>query len=143
MLDAGASVNETIPIEVNPSNVPIFVWAVHTDSEVIVDLFIRHGVDKEARIAGLFSAVSRDRINICRRILASGTGINARDEFGQTPLFLVSSVSMAEYLVSNGAEINAKNNDGESVLGWLSKPNNGTDKRIISYLISKGAKYSR
>lgn len=140
LIDAGASVNETVPIEVNPSNVPIFVWAVHTDSETIVNLFIQRGVDKKARVEGLFTAVSRDRINICRRILVSGIDINSRDEFGQTPLFLVSSISMAKYLISNGADVNAKNSDGESVLGWLSRPINETDKRIVSYLVSKGAK---
>jgi ankyrin repeat protein len=140
LLDAGASVNETIPVEVNRFNVPVFVWAVHTDNAVIVDLFIRRGVNKEARIEGLFAAVSRGHINICKRILDSGIDINSRDKFGQTPLFLVGSVGMTQYLVSRGADVNAKNDDGESLLGWLSKPINETDQRIISYLVSKGAK---
>lgn len=146
LLDAGASVNETIPVEVNPSNVPVFVWAVHTGNEAIVDLFIRRGVNKEARIEGLFSAVgpySPAYINICKRILDSGIDINSRDRFGQTPLFLVGSVGMAKYLVSRGADVNAKDDDGKSVLGWLSSSSNETDQRIISYLVSKGAKKNR
>jgi ankyrin repeat protein len=76
-------------------------------------------------------------------ILDSGIDINSRDEFGQTPLFLVDSVGMTKYLVSRGGDVNAKNDDCESVLGWLSKPINETDQRIISYLVSKGAKKTR
>ena len=141
LLDAGANVNE---IKDNSyTKVSVFYLVVQTDDEAIVNLFIRRGANKEARIEGLFAAASRGHINICKRILDSGIDVNSRDKFGQTPLFLVSKISMAKYLVSRGADVNAKTDEGESVLDWLSNSVNETDHKIISYLMEKGAKKTR
>lgn len=41
--------------------------------------------------------------------------MNVADEDGETPLFVVETIEVARYLVEHGADVDHRNNDGESV----------------------------
>lgn len=55
---------------------------------------------------------------VCSPILsisAAGANLNSRDLDGDTPLHICESSEVAEYLIANGADEHALNNEGKSV----------------------------
>ncbi len=67
--------------------------------------------------------------------------VNAKDKYGQTVLLFTCqcrNLDIVKYLVEHGADVNAKFNNGQTLLHWAKKYS--FDKEIIDYLISVGAK---
>ena len=62
--------------------------------------------------------------------------ITAKDKQGNTPLHHVSLPEEVEFLIANGADVNAKNNKGETPLFLPSRRN---QEGIVQLLIAKGA----
>jgi ankyrin repeat protein len=70
---------------------------------------------------------SKDIINIC-------------DKYGNTALFFavrINNIDIIKYLIENGADLNAKNEDYESVLHYAAYKKNNLE--TIKYLIENGA----
>lgn len=64
----------------------------------------------------LHFSVSLNKKKAVKELLEAGANVNVRDDLGLTPLHLASTVHIAQLLVDNGADINAKDNSGNSVL---------------------------
>lgn len=68
----------------------------------------------EAALAG--------NVEVVQRLLTEGEEVDARDEFGMTPLHwaaLLGQVETVQLLLGQGAEVNARDNDGGTPLGRL------------------------
>lgn len=138
-----------VPLSVNSSRVPVLVWAIISSrSPEVVQLFLKYGANPRIeRCSSLFTAVMLGEKAITEILVDHGADVNARDEYGQTPLFLVDSLEVAKVLVNRGADVNAKDKDGISVLKYLSDPYKGcgkwgcipVNKKVVSYLKSKNA----
>lgn len=77
----------------------------------------------------LFAAINRRDIAEVKALLANGTDVNARNDYGQTPLRSVFSgyggpqamkenKDIAELLLAKGADVNAKDRSGETPLHY-------------------------
>ena len=81
----------------------------------------------------LLETVQGNEIKKVKDLIAQGANVNARTEFGETPLHLAQSKEMAELLLSKGADIHAKDNE------FGMTPLFNAPKEIFKLLISKGA----
>jgi len=72
-----------------------------------------------------------------KQIMARGIGENNVEKYYEKPVKLISAKNVEEVkqLISNGADINARNSKGETALHYFAKNNN----EICTYLAKKGA----
>ncbi len=89
---------------------------------------IEKGIDEQ-----LLEAVQGNDCKKVKDMIAQGAQINARTEFGETPLHMAQSKEMAELLLLNGADIHAKDDE------FGMTPLFNAPKEIFEFLISKGA----
>ena len=86
-------------------------------------------------------------LSILQRLIKHGSDIHARDDGGDTPIFLLSHSyayrahlkKSIEYLVANGANINGKNKEGLTVLDRASSVSNYD---LAAILLCLGARVS-
>jgi ankyrin repeat protein len=81
----------------------------------------------------LLEAVQGNEIKKVKDLIAQGANVNTRNEFGETPLHLAQSKEMAEFLLSKGADLHARDNE------FGMTPLFNAPKGIFELLISKGA----
>jgi ankyrin repeat protein len=77
-------------------------------------------------------------IEAVRQHIAAGTDVNAKTPQGFTPLQMAAWNDLnevAELLIANGADVNVKNEDGETLLDWKSMK-----KEIADLLRKHGGK---
>ena len=85
--------------------------------------------------SALLDAAKEGNIEAVKQHLANGADVNAKDD-GWTPLHNAAGYStkeMVELLISNGANVNAKNDDGWTPL------HDAATKEVAELLIAKGA----
>lgn len=84
---------------------------------------VAHTKDKAG--AKLLEACRKDSEQIAKFLIAGGANVNARDDMGNTPLMLavgMGKIRLVRALLEEGADVNATNNKGISVLGWAYSP---------------------
>jgi len=88
-----------------------------------------------AAVEGYQHRSDKDRASVeCVRLLAeAGADVNARDNDGNTPLHATSFVDVAEELLRLGADVNARNNAGETPIFTTGNDN------VIALFIEHGA----
>ena len=114
-LAAGVDVNAKGNIGETPLD-----WAIRGKHTEIADLLRKHG-GKSGAEDSIQVAASVGNIQAVKQHLAAGTDVNAKEEdlLGWTPLhYAVSLVylEVAELLIAKGADVNAKNDGGETPL---------------------------
>lgn len=110
---------------------PLHRAAIHGNTDA-AKLLIERGADIEAvddryGFTPLISAALSGRLEIVRLLIKAGANIEARDRSGRTALreaatvqswINVGGASLIEYLVSKGADLNAREDIGFSILEW-------------------------
>jgi ankyrin repeat protein len=66
-------------------------------------------------------------------LLTNGANLNAKNDWGETPLHRADNKEIAELLITKGADVNAKNNRGGTLL------HSAANKEIAELLIAEGA----
>ncbi|MCP4771092.1 MAG: ankyrin repeat domain-containing protein [Planctomycetes bacterium] len=87
----------------------------------------------------IYGAAYTGNIEAIKQHLVAGTDVNAKNEWGGTPLHFATFGSykeVVELLIAKGADVNAKDGVGETPLHWAAKEGN---KEVVELLISKGA----
>jgi len=85
----------------------------------------------------MFQAVSGGNIAVAEKLMNNGTGIDVRDSDGRTPLAIAEDPAMARWLIAHGADVNATNPDGQTVLMIQSAAGRA---EIVRALVNAGAK---
>ena len=87
----------------------------------------------------LHTAARYDNLEIVEYLIENGANIEAKDDYGNTPLHTAanygSTLEIVEYLIENGADIEANNNDGNTPLHHAAENGN---LEIVEYLIENG-----
>ncbi len=70
-------------------------------------------------------------------LIRSGADMNAKDEYGLTPLMRAGDIKMARLLLAHGADLKAVGNEGKNVLGtgWYG----GDDVGMFRFFLWRGA----
>lgn len=112
----------------------------------LVEYLIEHGADIDVTDNDgeniLIDACENGNLELVKYLVEEKKmDVNAKDKYGQTVLLFTcqcGNIDIVKYLVEHGADVNAKFNDGQTLLLWAKKYS--FDKEIIDYLISVGAK---
>lgn len=124
LIEYGADVNAARADGYTP-----LIQAAHFGTDVrVIDFLLRNGADITARDTldysgddAMLSAATSPNKNpeILNSLLGNGASIETRDLFGNTPLLLSACngyFEKAQWLVENGADVNAVNDSGENTL---------------------------
>jgi len=133
--------------ELNPKSgfSPLMIAALYERVEQI-DNLIYFGAKVNAQSSGKFTALmfaairrGREGLGIVDKLFANGAKINYIIENGETPLMRVVdkgiSSKILSALVKHGADINAIDDAGNTLLHWAAR---GADQRIFKALLSLG-----
>ena len=83
-------------------------------------------------------AVTSGNVAAAEKLFQNGTGVDARDSSsGRTPLASAPDAAMARWLIAHGADVNAADNDGQTVLMQQASAGNAD---IVRALVNAGAK---
>ncbi|KAL7927011.1 purine and uridine phosphorylase [Trichoderma austrokoningii] len=114
-------------------------WSPHRDTDMGTkqplqddDDSVPPRIKKESRVhtfpstdpAAFFDAIEEGNIAIIKRELKNGTSLEIVDEFGRTPLWRAVDIGerrVIQFLLDNGANVEAKNFRGQNILDWALK----------------------
>ena len=83
----------------------------------------------------IHKAAKEGNIEAVQHHIAAGTDVNAKEEWGWTPLHFTTTKEIAELLIGNGADVNAKNDGGSTPLNIATAQGH---KEIVELLIFNG-----
>ena len=66
----------------------------------------------------IHDAATGGNIEAVKQHIAAGTDVNAKEEWGWTPLHFTTTKEIAERLIAKDADVNAKMEDGDTPLDW-------------------------
>ena len=148
-LGADITVNSNIGERNHISDTPLGPTAYSNASDVAEVLIANGAEGNSGNLTIAVSrdstiAVSRDSTKVATLLIESGIDVNSASEFdGETPLHEASLPEMISLLMSHGADVNAKANDGRTPLhkavdysakGWA-----GMSPETVAALIAHGA----
>ena len=90
--------------------------------------------------ASLREAAMFGKIEAVKQHIAAGADVNAKDEWGTTPLHSAASEGhkeVVELLIEKGADVNAKDVDGDTPLDWATHPSNPNASAELANLLRK------
>lgn len=113
----------------NEGNSALLLAATFNKSSKVLDILIEYGLKPELKNkygfdALMLAAYHNQRIPIIQTILDNEADPNAQDELGHTPLMaaaVAGNDEVMQYLISRGADANAVDKTGLSVLDYFNK----------------------
>ena len=133
----------------NKAGVTALMFAAARDAESIVSLLIKKGADVNTmsnnRETPLSFAIGYgNNPNIVRKLIDNGANINTRHSTGWTPVMLSliygeKKDAVTNVLLSKGADINDKDDNGQTALMYMCHYNSDERIGILKYIIDKGA----
>ena len=106
------------------------------DTVSIMQVLLKNGLDPNIRLEPHNTLLHITRDEVIAQLLIKfGADVNAKNDKGETALFHASP-EFAKILIENGADVNAKNNKGETILDVVLETNH---MHTIQWLIEKGA----
>jgi ankyrin repeat protein len=118
-----------------------FLFNKKSAVDVVDDYRIRHPQNTDIKNL-LIRAIEMRNIELCKKMIAQGAGVNRQITFGATPLFFAansSTVEICELLIEKGAKVDAVDYDNSTPLHEAACKGNF---EICKLLISHGAKAS-
>ena len=91
------------------------------------------GCGESAPDISIHEAAAEGNIEVVKQHLAAGTDVNAKNEWGGTPLHFAAlggRKEVAELLIAKGADVNAKDDAGDTPVDW-------TDNKETADLLRK------
>ena len=76
------------------------------------------GADVNTMAASLHRAAYGSHKEIAELLITNGVNVNAKNDAAETPLHLATTREIAELLIANGADVNATTNRGTTPLDW-------------------------
>ena len=76
------------------------------------------GADVNTMAASLRRAAYGSHKEIAELLITNGVDVNAKNDAAETPLHLATTKEIAELLIANGADVNATTNRGTTPLDW-------------------------
>lgn len=146
LLAHGADVNSPSRSGVTPlmftTSLEIFNFLIERGADI-------YAVDQQQRNVLLWQVENSKSLAIIKVLVEQyHCDVNQPDDAGASPLMLAAKrkdlfaekqreLNIAKYLVDNGANINAVDNEGRNVLFYLYK-HYASDKQLLQYLIAQG-----
>ena len=116
------------------------VWALRKGHKNIVQLLIESGADIDAKDkygqTDLYKALQVGQTEIAKQLIEVGADAKAEDKFGNTALHIASDAENVKLLIANGADVNAIDEHGFSVISGAAI--HGYTKKI-KILLDNGA----
>ena len=76
------------------------------------------GADVSTMAASLHRAAYGSHKEIAELLITNGVDVNVKNDAAETPLHLATTKEIAELLIANGADVNATTNRGTTPLDW-------------------------
>jgi ankyrin repeat protein len=132
LLQAGADVNKADSGGYSPLSVAA--------NATIATMIIERGVDvnavNQSGQSALLLATMFNRVGVVEALVRAGADVSKADNCGNAPLSVAANATIATMMIERGADVNAVNKRGESVL-WRTALNGCDD--VVEALVQAGA----
>ena len=120
----------------NCGNAPLSVAANATIATMIIERGVDVNAVNQSGQSALLLATMFNRVGVVEALVRAGADVSKADNCGNAPLSVAANATIATMMIERGADVNAVNKRGESVL-WRTALNGCDD--VVEALVQAGA----